>query len=365
MKKVLEIVGKLERGGLQMVAYNCMKYSKSGEYSFDFLVYGNGHYDFEQDIISAGGHILRLEYKKGNYIQEYIKLKKLLKDNGPYDIVHSHTFFNSGIPMRAAAISGVRKRIAHAHNVERINDKRIGKKFFNSAMRRWMVKYATNFCACSKEAGEYLFGKEPFSKKGLVLNNMVEISKFTFNNESRSQIRKELNIPEGKTVIGNVGRLVEQKNHKHLIEVFRCYHDINPNAILLLVGDGNLRKDIGKQILDLNIADSVILVGTRTDVPNLLSAMDLFVTTSLYEGFGIVLIEAMANGLRCLGPKGVVVDEVASLINCYTVEDTISEWASKIDELVKLGRTSSEESKSSLYNYTPAAFRRLVNELYS
>ncbi len=364
MKRVLHIVGSLERGGLQVVALNCMKFSEKEKYQFDYLVYGDKKGDFEDEIIENGGNIIRVPYKKYNYILQYKQLFNVMREYGPYDIVHSHSFFNSGITMRAAAKNEIPKRIAHAHNVKRINDKRIAKALFNIVMRKWIKRYATDLCACSNAAGSYVFGKQLFYEKGIVLNNTIDIEKYLFQENHREYYRKQFGIQNNQMVIGNVGRMVEQKNHKRLIEIFCDFHNQYPDTVLLLVGDGELKDDLENYVKELKLTDCVIFAGSRKDVPNYLDMMDIFVTTSLYEGFGIVLIEAMANGLNCIGAKKVIVEEVASLEACTVVEDDIDSWISAIAQNKNRMRNSQEKVMDMLREYTPTYFEKEINYLY-
>ena len=167
---------------------------------------------------------------------------------------------------------------------------------------------------CTEYAGRWLFGDKIFNKgKVNILNNAIDLDKFKYNEELRKQKRKELNISDDTIVIGHIGRFVAQKNHRFLIEIFNDLHKINNNTKLLLIGQGPLEDEMKNLTNKYKISDYVIFLGQRNDVNDLYNAMDIFALPSLYEGLGMVLIEAQCSGIKCIAssvvPKDVCITE--------------------------------------------------------
>lgn len=329
--KVLQVTGSLRVGGVETVAMNLLRYIDKNKYDFDYLVYGNDVGEYENEAIELGARILRVPLPKEGYKAFYNSVCATLEKNGPYDIVHSHVLFNSGIIMKAAAKSNVPRRISHAHDNLTYLKLPLNKKIYNAVMKRWLIRYSTDFLACANAAGDYVFGNKEFISRGKVLYNGIDVEKFIFSNKDREKIKKEFNI-ENKVVIGNIGRLAKQKNHKFLLEVFKKVNNKLNDATLLIIGDGELRGELEDKIKELNLEEHVIMTGTRSDIPSLLSAMDLFILPSIHEGLGIVLIEAQANGLPCIVPKGIVPEESKILRSFRFLDEdsNIEEWANAI-----------------------------------
>ena len=168
-----------------------------------------------------------------------------------------------------------------------------------------MSKYATDFGAA--QMIHLFFYKDEIIKsdKYKIINNAIDISKYAYNSTVRDKYRKDLGL-EGKLVIGNVGRFHFQKNHLFLIEIFKGIVDNNKNAILLLVGQGEDEKKIKAKVKEYSLEKNVKFLGARDDVNNIMQAMDIFLLPSLFEGLGIVLIEAQATGLPCFTSNKVV-----------------------------------------------------------
>lgn len=326
--KVLQVTGSLRIGGVETVAMNILRYIDKEKYEVDFLVYGDKEGEYESEAKKLGAKILRAPLPRKGYIKFYKDIQSLLVKNGPYDIVHSHVLFNSGIVMKAAESLDIPRRISHAHDNLSHTSISWPKKIYNKIMRNWLLKYSTDFLACAKDAGDYLFSEYEFNRRGNVLNNGINVEKFAYSSLNREKIRKELRI-EDKLVVGNIARLSEQKNQLFLLDVFKKVHQVNNQTVMLIVGEGELRKKLENKIKELKLEDNVIMTGSRTDIPELLSSMDIFVLPSIHEGLGIVLIEAQANGMPCIAPKNIVPDEAEILENFQFIELDANEdkWA--------------------------------------
>ena len=304
--RILHIIGGLNLGGAENFLMNIYRNIDRTKIQFDFLVNRGGA--FEDEIKELGGKIFYIPalQKVGPIIYKK-KLHEFFREHKEYVIVHSHLNQVSGIILEVAKKEKIPVRIAHSHSSSNSANnffERLYKNYLNTKIN----KNATNFLACSDEAAKWLYKEK--AKEAIIIKNAIDIERFKFNEEKRKLIRKELNINENDIAIGHVGRFSSVKNHKFLIELFNEFQKDKRNAKLLLVGDGSLRNEIENQIATLNIKDKVVLVGNKKNVEDYYNAMDLFVFPSLYEGLGMVLIEAQINGLNCLTSKDAVPNEV-------------------------------------------------------
>ena len=217
------------------------------------------------------------------------------------------------------------KTIIHSHSTS-------NGKGLSSVVKRIMQyplrNQADYFFACSTEAGLWLFGhKVVNSEKFHILQNAIDVDKYCFNQLIRDRYRKELKLDEKKTFI-HVGRFHPAKNHSFLLKLFAEIHKKDPKTILLLAGDGELRSAIEKQITNLDIQDSVFLLGNRNDVPNLLQASDCFLFPSIWEGLGIVVIEAQAAGLVTICSDSIPQEvKITNLVKFVSLQKSAEEWA--------------------------------------
>lgn len=232
-------------------------------------------------------------YGLGNrkkFIINYAKsLDRVLK-NGKYDVIHVNS--NSAtatLELLVAYKNGIQKRIVHNHTS--ICDHKI----LNNLLKPVFNKLYTDAVACSDKAGKWLFTNNDFR----VLNNGINADKFAFNASNRTFVRDKYHIDDSKVVLGHVGKIYKPKNHLYLINVFNQYLKRNNNAILLLVGDGVMRKKVETEVKSLGIECNVIFAGMQTNVEAYLSAMDYFVFPSIWEGMPLSVIEAQAAGLNC------------------------------------------------------------------
>lgn len=167
-----------------------------------------------------------------------------------------------------------------------------------------------------------------------IIKNAIDIEKYKFNEKIRNKVRKELNI-QRKFVVGHIGRMMPQKNQIFLLEVFKKVRKFEPDAVLLMIGDGPLKPKLENKIDELKLKESIVLLGIRRDVPDILMAMDIFLLPSLYEGLGVVAIEAQTTGLPCV-LSDVVTREV-NLGNCsfISLNETVDKWATRILDIRK------------------------------
>jgi len=327
--RILHVVGSMNRGGTETMIMNLYRQIDRSKVQFDFMVHTSDKCAYDDEILELGGKIYRVPMFKGtNYFSYQNAWIQFFNTNQEYKIIHGHIGSSAAIYLKLAKRNGC-FTIAHSHNT-----KSIGKnlKSFLYPYFSYPTRYIADFFfGCSKNAGSDRYGKKVVSSdKFKVLNNAIPANKYRYSNEIREQLRKKLNVEE-KTVLGHVGRFSHQKNHQMLINIFQTLHKENPDTVLLLVGDGELRKSIENRVVDLGLSDSVIFTGVRSDIPELMQAMDVFVFPSLYEGLGLVAIEAQAAGLRCVVSDSIPKEAfVTDLIKSLPLEEPVDIWAKSI-----------------------------------
>ncbi len=323
----------------------------------DFLKITDSIY-YEEEFKKNGSRIFNIPNRRNNPFAFYFALIKFFRNNNDYDVVHHHLNSCSSIePIIIAKLFGV-KTVAHSHN-EFKGNKRLTNLLHK--LNRTILPYFTDsYIACSDKAGESMFKKNKFN----VINNGVNLKEYTHNQNTRGNYRELLDI-KNKFVVGHIGRFKYQKNHEYLIEVFYEFQKLKDNSVLMLVGEGELEKDIREKVQKLGIEDKVLFTGVRNDISSLMQAMDAFVFPSRYEGLGIVLIEAQAAGLYSL-VADTIPDEalVTNLISKKSLNDTAKDWArvllqnscyirsSDINELSKKGfdRSTAANELIKIYN---------------
>ena len=268
-------------GGVESVVMNYYRNIDKSKVQFHFICDEDSTDIPYEEIEKLGGKVIIVPpYQKLFKYQK--ELYKVFKENN-YKIVHSHINALSVFPLRIAKKAGVPIRIAHSHSTS--NKKEWKKNIVKNILRPFSKLYANKFFACTKHAGEWLFGKKIIERKELnVINNAIDLKKFEFNEKTREDLRKELGIKEDTLIIGHVGRFMKQKNHEFLIEVFKELIKKNDNSILMLIGQGPLLNDMKQKVRDLKIEDKVKFMGQVTDVEKYYNIMDVFLFPSIYEG---------------------------------------------------------------------------------
>ena len=332
--KVLYFVDRMRHGGIQQLAVEIAKHMKK-DIQMDFMVLNDGQtYPLEDTIKKLGYNLYKVDawiYKPTDYINYYKKINEFFKEHHDYKVVHINTSSKNFPILKIAKKYKIPVRIAHSHNIG-FQSKSKAQILMGNMFKPLLKKYATDYFACSKLAGEWLFGKENVENgKVKIIHNAVDYQKFKMNEEVRNSIRKELNI-EDKLVIGHVGRFTNQKNHTFLIDIFNEIHKKNSNSVLMLVGIGEKEDEIKEKVKKLEIEQNVLFMGFQDNVNELMWAMDVFLMPSLYEGLPVVGVEAQATGMPCFMSKDVVTDEVKITegVKFISLNETAEKWAEEI-----------------------------------
>lgn len=277
--------------------------------------------------MGISSYILRRDiHRPISYIYNLYKIAK------NYDIIHVHG--NSGtmlLEMLAAKLAKINLRVAHGHNSSCEHDMidKISRPLFHSLCNGRM--------ACGKEAGEWLYQKRPF----YIINNGIDTQKFRFDKDNRNSTRQALGLSEKDFFIGHVGNFMKVKNHKFLIEVFLNILKIKNNARLILIGSGELLVEVRSQISDLAINDKVIFTGSIPNPQYYLSAMDLIIMPSIYEGFPLSLVEEQANGLPCLVSDTISIHtNISGNITFKSLDDSAEKWAKEAYRILEYHKNS-------------------------
>ena len=322
--KVLYFVDRMLRGGIQSLVIDWVSRFDKSKIHVDFLLLDDGkEYELEQTLKELGCTVYKL---KGIWVRtpiDFIKykyaVKSFFKEHHDYKVVHMHSSSKNYMILKYAKKYGVPIRIAHSHNID-FQTKNPLKKLIGNLFKKPLINCATDYFACSKIAGEWLFGEDIVeSDKFRVIHNAVDYDKFKFNENIRKNMRKEFGFKENDIVIGNVGRFAQQKNHDFLIDIFNECYKINSNYRLLLVGIGELEQEIKNKVSILGLEKEVVFAGFRKDVNCCMQAMDLFLMPSLHEGLPVVGVEAQASGLTCYMSKDVITPEVKIADNVYFI----------------------------------------------
>ncbi len=330
---VAQIIGKWLGGGVEAVVMNYYRHIDRTKVQFHFICDNDSINIPYNEIEKLGGKVILVPpYQK---IFKYHKeLKRILKNND-YRIVHSHINTLSIFPLMVAKKLKIPVRIAHSHSTT--NKKEWKKNLLKQVLRPFSKLYATNYMCCSELAGRWLFGDKAYDEDRVyLLNNAIDLEKFSYNEDIRTNKRKELGIKKNQIIIGHIGRFVTQKNHLFLIDIFYELHKHEKNAVLLLAGQGPLLNKIKEKVKDLDLTDSVQFLGQRSDVAELYQAFDVFLLPSLYEGLPVVGVEAQASGLLCILSNDMTKEtKVLDSTVFISLSDSVKVWVNCILNTLK------------------------------
>ena len=329
--RILHIVGGMGTGGAETLIMNWYRSIDRTKVQFDFLVHHKEKMFYDDEIESLGGRIYRFSLSNDHNIFRYRKeLYKFFASHPEYKIIHGHHSTYGVLYLSVARKCGIPFRISHSH-IASYSKTLKGISFY--LLSRFYKKYANIYFACSLAAGHYMYGEDKDFK---VINNGINTTLFGFSKEKRGEIRTKLNIPDNVLTLAHVGRFHDQKNHHFLIDVFSQVCKLIPNSRLLLLGVGPLLSDIREKVKALGLDKNVLFLEQRPNVQDYLSASDLFVFPSLYEGLPLTLVEAQASGLPIVC-SDTITEETKLTDNYYilSLEQSSKEWADKIVEVSK------------------------------
>jgi glycosyltransferase involved in cell wall biosynthesis len=340
-RRILHVTGALNRGGIQISLLHMLKSIDRVRYPMDFLVFAERGL-YADEIERLGSRVFLCPRR--NVIAFARDFTRILRENGPYDVVHSHVHYFNGLILFLAAKSRVPLRIAHARNDwrEARREQALTRRIYKVSMRRLIGRYSTLRIAISSPAADDLFGPGWRGDMAtLVIPTARDLAPFANQSCDVKRVRASLGIPETAIVLGHVGRFVPQKNHVFLLQVARSVRARDPRMHLLLVGDGPLRNSIEALVEKSGLRDRVTFTGEREhhEVARLMmSAMDVFVFPSLHEGLGGALIESQAAGLPCVVSDRIPAEAclLEPLIHRLPLHASPETWAAAIIDVAPL-----------------------------
>ena len=369
--RVLHVTGQMNHGGAEVMMMELLR-NKAPSTQIDFLIHqrpidDGQKADFDDEILSLGSQIFTIATPWSTSTLSYVRsFKKLIKQLGSIDVIHIHLNSKSGVVVLAAWLASIKKIVVHSHAAltfrgslaYRLAAK--GELFFTQLLFR---QFATDFWGCSGEANKSLFPRWVLkSRKPAIINNAININKYLAVSEDSSlRLRKTL-LQKGTTLlIGNVGRIVRHKKIDFLVDVLIALRDKNIHATLVIVGREDHESYVQeiRQKADNNISNNIIFLGSRADIPDLMSAFDVFAGPALKEGFGLVAAEAQAAGTPCVLSQGFPksIDMKLNLVK-YCDDYDAQVWA---DAIITSQESSKPNSEAILNSFEKAGFDARTN----
>ena len=363
--RVLFFIDRLRLGGIQMLAYDILRVNDPTMMDIEILNLDDGQeYPLTKTLKDMGVTIHQL---KGAWLRTPLDYPHYFKSvdcfferHHNYDVVHMHSSSKNYYILKCAAKWDIPVRVAHSHNTgfQSRNPLVIA---YGNLLKKPMRHYATHWVGCSKLACEWLFGKGSVERgEARVILNGIDSTLFVYNENVRKELRQEMGIDD-KFVIGHVGRFVNQKNHTFLLDIFSEICKRRDDAVLLLIGIGELMDAMKEKAANLGIADKVRFIGFRDDRNRFMQAMDSFLFPSLYEGLSVVLIEAQAAGLPVFASDSTTNEtQYSPYMKFLSLKQPAALWA---EELLKMGRIERKDMTETL---SQAGFdiRAMVRNLY-
>ena len=343
MKRVLCMLSSMNAGGAETFLMKVYRNLDRECYQMDFCINVKEKCFYEDEILSMGGRIFRIPSKSEN-LKEFKRQLTDLIQREKYEYVLRITSSAMGfMDLKIAKKAGARVCCARSSNASD-GDSMVA-KVMHRLGRILYKKYVDVAFAPSDLAAAYTFGQKAYDDgKVAILHNAVDLGVFYYDEAARAAIREEFKIGSDKLVLGHVGRFFEQKNHMFLADVFKSVHDKHPNAVLLLVGDGPLKEAFEQKIDELGLRDHVIFAGVRSDVPKILSAMDVFVFPSFYEGMPNTVIEAQATGLPCVIADTITREaNITGLVEYLPLSLSADAWRDAVEKTLNFPRKDTKE----------------------
>lgn len=293
MKRILQIIGKMDRAGAETMLMNLYRHIDRSKVQFDFVTFTYDKGDYDDEIIAMGGKIIPIVAKDS--ISRMFKLQKFLKSHPEYQIIHSHVLLNNAFHLIAAKSAGIKHRISHSHNTSNGADSKL-KKLYEICAKKTIQKLATYRIACGVEAAQYLYGT---ADDVLILNNAIDLKKYADVATTQKSYWDNVLPHKGLKLI-QVGRLNEVKNHEFSLKIVHALKERGFDFTFFIVGQGGLENKILGLIKEYGLSENVHLLGIRDDVPELMAGADLMLMPSLHEGFPVVLVESQSLGLPAI-----------------------------------------------------------------
>lgn len=325
MNRVLCIVDSMTTGGAETFLMKLYRKLDKTQYQMDFIASAEGHYDAE--IRNMGGKVYYIPMRTQHLWKAMTGIRKIVATGEYHSVLKLGSTPIMALDLLAAKLGGAKKICVRSCNAFA----REGwiYRIANVILRPMLYSLSDVKIAPSDLAARYTFGDKNYEAGRVnILHNGVDLGQFHYDPAGADAVRREFGIENDALLVGHVGRFSEQKNHDYLLQIFCRIVEKNSDAKLLLVGQGKLESQIRERIKDLGIDSSVIFAGVRTDIPQLLSAMDVFVFPSFHEGMPNTVIEAQATGLPCVIADTITREaNITGLVQYLSLDTPPEQWA--------------------------------------
>lgn len=368
--RVLIVAGAMDVGGIENQLMHLLRNADKDIFQIDFTTTME-HPFYRDEIEALGGKCIHIPETEGRHFLRQCKaLYRVMKD-GQYDIVHSHELFHSGMVLLTAKLAGVKHRFVHAHNWS--DDDGTGRRsmirrMYNAVMRRWILRYGTDFCACSTLAGRFLYGEKKTHEPDYhLIFNSVDTGKFIDNYD---KVESGEFCGDGWTNVIQIGRFSPIKNQLFTAEIARELKRRGKKIRILCAGNngGEYERQVRETIEHYDIGQHMLLLGVRKDVNVLARKAAAFLLPSLYEGMPLVMIEAQAAGLPCVTADTYSreVDFGIGYVAWLQLEQSASEWADAVEKAVSMGRADKKAVVNAVekYGFDSRVFAERLCKLY-
>ena len=366
MKRVLQIMGGLKRGGLETFAMNMYRSIDRNEIQFDFLLTQVAGGDYEEEAKSMGANIYYMPARNKGYKAYRKALDIFFREHHDYIAIHEHISSLTSIdPAYYAKKYGIPVRIFHSHSSSIQKSLRLHwvHTILHYLNKPKVHSWATHYLGCSDKALDWMYKYTGVRSKAIMVNNGIDSEKYVYNEAIRKEVRNELGIENDDFVIGHVGRFIPLKNQGFLVDILEELHKYIPTAKLMLVGEGETKEEVSAKADSKGLKKYTVFTGVRSDVMRLMQAMDIFVMPSWFEGLPVSLVEAQAAGLPVVASESISHDsDITGTILFKSINESADEWAKSILKWKeKCGRPNNIEKIKKAGFDSKTTVKQLVN----
>ena len=365
----MQVIGGLNRAGAETMLMNLYRQLDKRRIQFDFLIYKQEKQDYEDEVIAAGGRVLRISVRGMTAPVQYVfKIMQVIRKYGPYKAIHIHTLHNGAWALLAALPFRKTVRVMHSHSTANPKRGLLGRIY--NTVTKFLIRICAEKCvACGNDSGEYLFGKR-FIREGVVIRNGVDVDRFRGSaHDAKLSFCTAHHFDPDTMLITCVGRLHPVKNHSFAIKIAEELKRRGVGFLLLIAGAGDLKAPLQRQIVEAGLENRVKLLGSCSEIPQLLMASDLYLMPSLFEGLPVTLIEAQAAGLPCLISNTITreADMGLGLFFQMDLHAGVSSWVDKLLQIKNVREVNFDRIRAMLKKngYDAGQNITLLSRLYT
>jgi glycosyltransferase EpsF len=345
LDRVLHIVSAMDRGGAETLLMNVYRSLDRSKLQFDFIVHRADQGDYDNEIRKLGGKIFNIPSLGNAGPISYVKKLSNIMSINSYIAVHSHTDYQSGFPALAAKVAGIPHRICHSHSNNWPMNESIKQKLVLKVLQSIIKFSATQYCSCSHEAGAFLFGQKAVDNNQVtILKNGIDLGQYLDETMTKTSVIRELGLDLDTKIIGHVGKFSKSKNQAFILKILKYLIKKDKRYVALLVGDGPLKEKIEHEAATMGLSNHVRFLGVRSDIPRMMKAFDVFLFPSLFEGFGIVTVEAQISGTPCIMSDSVPIstDMGLDLVRYLSLEEKPEKWGVEVEKAINIQKPEKE-----------------------